>query len=108
MNVGFTKRQKIDRHFNYFGGYIQAGYFVTDRLQPALRYEIFDRNGTDRKGLLNIPSVGLNYFFPNLGIKLQAMYSYTARKGHASQSDRDEDNLGLATHSGVIMVQYSF
>ncbi|MCM1028249.1 MAG: OprO/OprP family phosphate-selective porin [Pseudoflavonifractor sp.] len=108
MHVGFTKRQKIDRSFNYFGGYLQAGYFVTDRLQPALRYELFDRNGSDRKGLLNIPSVGLNYFFPDLGIKLQAMYSYTARKGHANQSDRDEDNLGLSTHQAMVMVQYSF
>lgn len=108
MHVGFTKRQKIDRSFNYFGGYVQAGYFVTDRLQPALRYELFDRNGSDRKGILNIPSVGLNYFLPSLGLKLQAMYSYTARKGHATQSDRDEDNLGLSTHQGVLMVQYSF
>lgn len=108
MHIGFTRRQKIDRSFNYAGGYIQTGYFITPRIQPALRYELFDRNGSDRRGFLNIPSAGLNYYFPDLGIKLQAMYSYVARKGHATQSDRDEDNLGLATHQAMIMVQYTF
>lgn len=108
MNIGFTRRQKIDRSFNYLGGYLQAGYFITDRLQGALRYELWDRNGLDKGGLLNIPSVGANYFFPGLGIKLQAMYRYVGRTGHARQLDRDEDNLGLATHTGWLQVQYTF
>lgn len=108
MHVGFTKRQKIDRSFNYWGAYVQAGYFVTDRIQPALRYDFYDRNATDKGGLLNMPAVGVNYFFPNLNIKLQAMYQYTGRTGHDRQMDRDEDNLGLATHSATVQVQYTF
>ncbi|MCC8070546.1 MAG: OprO/OprP family phosphate-selective porin [Bacteroidales bacterium] len=108
MHVGFTKRQKIDRSFNYWGGYIQAGYFVTDRLQPALRYDLMDRNGTDKGGLLNAPAVGINYYFPELNIKLQAMYQYLGRTGHDRQLDRDEDNLGLAKHQAMVMVQYTF
>lgn len=108
MHVGFTKRQKIDRSFDYWGAYAQVGYFFTDRLQGAVRYDLMDRNATDKGGLLNMPAIGCNYYFPDLNIKLQAMYQYIGRTGHASQSDRDEDNLGLATHSAMVMVQYTF
>lgn len=108
MHVGFTKRQKIDRSFNYWGAYVQAGYFVTDRIQPALRYDFMDRNGTDKNGLLNMPAIGLNYYIPSCNLKLQGMYRYVGRTGHDRQLDRDEDNLGLATHTGTILVQYTF
>ena len=108
MHVGFTKRQKIDTAFNYLGGYVQGGYFVAPRLQMAARYDFMDRNGTDAKGFLNMPAVGFNYFFKGCGLKLQGMYQYTARSGHATQLDRDNDNLGLTTHSATFMLQYCF
>lgn len=108
MHVGFTKRQKIDRSFNYMGGYVQGGYFVTDRLQPALRYDFFDRNGLDKGGLLNMPAVGINYYFKGVNLKLQAMYRYMGRTGHKTQLDRDNDDLGLATHNGTVQIQYTF
>lgn len=108
MHIGFTKRQKIDKSYNYYGGYAQAGFFVTPKLQAALRYDIFERNSTGKGGLLNMPAVGANYFFDKINLKLQAMYQYTGRTGHARQMDRDEDNLGLATSSVVVMAQYTF
>lgn len=108
MHVGFTKRQKIDRSFDYMGGYVQAGYFVTDRLQPALRYDFFDRNGLDKGGFLNMPAVGLNYYFKGMNLKLQAMYRYMGRTGHKTQLDRDNDDLGLATHNATVQIQYTF
>ena len=108
MHVGFTKRQKIDKSYNYYGGYAQAGYFITPKLQGALRYDLFERNSTGKGGFLNMPAVGLNYFFDSINLKLQAMYQYTGRTGHDRQMDRDEDNLGLATSSAVIMAQYTF
>ena len=108
MNVGFTDRMKINDSYNYWGGYVQGGYFVAPRLQAAARYDFMDRNGTDKKGLLNMPAVGVNYFFPNSNLKLQAMYQYIGRTGHATQLDRDIDDLGLATHSATVMLQYSF
>lgn len=108
MRVGFTKRQKIENKYNYFGGYAQAGYFITPKLQGALRYDIFERNSTSKGGLLNMPAVGLNYFFDSINLKLQAMYQYTGRTGHARQMDRDEDNLGLATSSAIVMAQFTF
>lgn len=108
MNVGFTKRQKISESYNYLGGYVQGGYFVAPRLQAALRYDFFNRNGSDKDGWLNMPAIGMNYFFPNSNLKLQAMYQYTGRTGHETQLDRDNDNLGLATHSATVQLQYTF
>lgn len=108
MHIGFTERQKIYESYDYLGGYIQGGYFVAPRLQAALRYDLFNRNGTGKDGLLNMPAVGVNYFFKGCNLKLQAMYQYIARTGHATQLDRDNDNLGLATHSGTILLQYTF
>lgn len=108
MNVGFTKRQKIDETYHYLGGYVQGGYFVAPRVQVAARYDFFNRNGTDDDGFLNMPAVGMNYFFKGCNLKLQAMYQYIARWGHDTQLDRDNDNLGLATHSATVLLQYTF
>ncbi len=83
---------------------------VTFTLPPTacrtLRY--FNRNGTDDDGFLNMPAVGMNYFFRGCNLKLQAMYQYVARWVHHTQLDRDNDNLGLATHSATVMLQYTF
>lgn len=108
MNVGFTKRQKINESYNYLGGYVQGGYFVAPRVQVAARYDIFNRNGAGDDGFLNMPAVGMNYFFKGCNLKLQAMYQYVARWGHDTQLDRDNDNLGLATHSATVLLQYTF
>lgn len=108
MHIGFTKRQKINKSYDYFGGYAQVGYFITPSLQGALRYDLYERNSTAKGGLLNMPAIGANYFLSSINLKLQAMYQYTGRTGHARQLDRDEDNLGLATSSVVVMAQYSF
>ncbi|MBP5742408.1 MAG: porin [Paludibacteraceae bacterium] len=108
MHVGFTKRQKISESFDYVGGYVQGGYFITKSLQAALRYDFMDRNGLDADGFLNMPAVGFNYFFNRLNLKLQAMYQFTGRTGHQTQLDRDLDDLGLSMHKGVVQLQYSF
>ncbi|WP_308765170.1 porin [uncultured Bacteroides sp.] len=108
MNVGFTKRQKISESYNYLGGYVQGGYFVAPRVQAALRYEFYDRNGTDANGYLNMPAVGFNYFFRDCNLKLQAMYQYIGRSGHDTQLDRDNDDLGIVVHSACVLLQYTF
>lgn len=108
MHVGFTKRMKINETFNYFGAYAQVGYFATPQLQLAARYDFYDRNGSRLDGSLNSPAVGFNYFFPGTGLKLSAMYQYTGRWGHQTQLDRDNDDLGIATHSARVQLQYSF
>ncbi|MDY3069470.1 MAG: porin [Parabacteroides sp.] len=107
MNMHFTKiMQKPDK--NFWGAYAQAGYFITDKLQGAFRYDFYDRNGTDEGGLLNMPAVGVNYYFFNNNLKLQVMYQYLGRTGHATQNDRDDAALGLARHSATALLQFTF
>lgn len=108
MHVGFTKRQKIDQGYHYLGGYVQGGYFVTSRLQATARYDFFNRNGMDTNGFMNMPAVGVNYFFKGCNLKLQAMYQFVGRWGHDIQLDRDNDDLGIATHNATVMLQYTF
>lgn len=108
MHVGFTKRQKIDQGYHYLGGYVQGGYFVTSRLQATARYDFFNRNGMDTNGFMNMPAVGVNYFFRGCNLKLQAMYQFVGRWGHDTQLDRDNDDLGIATHSATVLLQYTF
>lgn len=108
MHVGFTDRQKIKDKFDYFGGYVQGGYFVAPQTQVALRYDFLDRNGSGKDGVLNMPAVGVNYFIKGTGLKLSAMYQYIGRTGHETQLDRDNDDLGVAKHSATVMLQYTF
>ena len=108
MHVGFTKRQKIDNTFNYWGAYAQVGYFVTPAVQLGVRYDFMDRNGTTKDGFLNMPAVVCNYYIPKVHLKLSAMYQYTGRYGHQTQLDRDNDDLGIATHYGSVQLQFSF
>lgn len=108
MNTGFTKRQKTDESYNFWGGYAQVGYFLTTQCQIGLRYDFFDRNGSSKDGLLNMPAASINYFVPKTNIKLSAMYQYIGRTGHATQLDRDLDDLGISTHTACLMLQYAF
>ena len=55
-----------------------------------------------------MPAAGINYYFFNSNLKLQVMYQYLGRTGHATQKDRDNDGLGLARHSATAMLQYTF
>ena len=80
MNVGFTKRQKIDEHYNYLGGYVQAGYFVAPRVQVAARYDFMNRNSTSKDGFLNMPAVGVNYFFKGCNHKLTSKFVFLANE----------------------------
>ena len=108
MHVGFTKRQKIDDKFNYWGTYAQLGYFVTPTVQLGVRYDFMDRNGTTKDGFLNMPAVVCNYYIPKVHLKLSAMYQFTGRYGHDAQLDRDNDDLGISTHHASVQLQFSF
>lgn len=108
MNMKFTEKQRNGLAYNFFGGYAQAGYFITPKLQGALRYDFLDRNSTKEDGILNLPAIGLNYYLFSYNLKFQAMYQYLGRWGHENQEERDNDDLGLARHAAVLMLQLSF
>ena len=108
MHVSFTERQKIDKNYNFWGCYGQLGYFFTRSLQAGLRYDFLDRNGSGKDGFLNMPAAVVNYYVNKCNLKLSAMYQFTGRYGHETQLDRDNDDLGLSTHSATLQLQYSF
>lgn len=108
MGVSFTDRQKIDEHLDYLGGYAQVGYFFSHQLQGGLRWDVMDRNGRGKDGFLNTPGVVLNWYVSRLNLKVSGMYQYTGRWGHDTQLDRDNDDLGIATHMATVQLQYSF
>ncbi|MDR1121229.1 MAG: OprO/OprP family phosphate-selective porin [Dysgonamonadaceae bacterium] len=108
LNVKFTQKQQITQPYNFIGGYIQGGYFISDKMQLALRYDLYDRNSVKTDGFLNLPACGVNYFIAGYNLKLQAMYQYLGRWGHADQMARDNDDLGLAQHFAQVMLQFSF
>ena len=108
MHVGFTKRQKIDDTFNYWGAYGQVGYFVVPTVQLGLRYDFMDRNSSKKDGFLNMPALVCNYYIPKVHLKLSAMYQFTGRYGHETQLDRDNDDLGISTHHASLQLQFSF
>ena len=108
MHVSFTERQKIDKSYNFWGCYGQLGYFFTKNLQAGFRYDFLDRNGSGKDGFLNMPAAVVNYYVNKCNLKLSAMYQFTGRYGHANQLDRDNDDLGLSTHSATLQLQYSF
>jgi len=109
LRMKFTKRQRNVREpYLFWGAYAQAGYFVTKKLQPVVRYDFMDRNSTSEAGFLNMPAVGLNWYALRSNLKLQVMYQYTGRWGHADQDSRDSDDLGMAMHGVTAMMQFSF
>ena len=108
LNMKWTKRMQRSGSFTSWGAYVHAGYFVTNKMQLAARYDFFDRNGTDLDGMLNMPGVGINYFFLGYNLKLQAMYQYIGKQGHKTQLERDNDDMGMPYHSATVMLQYSF
>lgn len=108
LNMKFTEKQNISPAYNFWGAYVQGGYFVTDKIQLAARYDFYDRNATRQAGILNAPALGFNYFIAGYNLKLQAMYQYLGKWGHKTQLDRDNDDLGLPKHFAQVMLQFSF
>ncbi|MDR1500526.1 MAG: OprO/OprP family phosphate-selective porin, partial [Tannerellaceae bacterium] len=108
LHMKFTRKQAVDKPYDFVGGYIQGGYFATKKMQLAARYDFFDRNSFHADGFLNLPALGVNYFISGYNLKLQAMYQYLGRWGHKDQLARDNDDLGLAQHAAQVMLQFSF
>ena len=75
MNVGFTKRQKIDETYHYLGGYVQGGYFVAPRVQVAARYDFFNRNGTGDDGFPEHAGCGYELFLQRLQFEVAGYVS---------------------------------
>ncbi len=88
------------------GFLIQGGYFVIpDKLQPYLRYEFLDQDGTAPNDNINIITGGFNYYFEKHALKFTADVVYVI-SGNSDQRIRPfgasdfSDGLGFGTFSG--------
>ncbi len=108
LSMDFVERQQESPVDSFWGSYAQAGYFVSKRLQPALRLELFDRNGIDEKGMLYTSAIGLNYYIVRHNLKLQTMYWYMGKIGHESEADANDDDNSLSEHQLCVQLQFAF
>ena len=86
---------------------VRRNYDLTFYLESKPRWR-FLVGGNISSTAFNQAYVGFNYFFTGVNLKLQAMYQFIGRTGHDTQLDRDNDDLGLAMHSGTVLLQYTF
>ncbi len=108
LNMDFVERQQVSPVYTFWGSYLQTGYFVTKKLQPALRIDVMDRNSVKEDGILYMPSAGLNYYLSGHNLKLQVMYQYLGKAGHASVSEANDDDNGMAEHQACVQLQFAF
>ena len=108
LNMDFVERQQQSPVYTFWGSYMQAGYFVNSKLQPALRLDLLDRNSIKEDGILFMPAVGLNYYLSGHNLKLQTMYQFMGKAGHNSLAEKNDDDNGLAEHRLCIQLQFAF
>lgn len=108
MSMDFVERQQESPVYTFWGSYAQAGYFVSSKVQPAVRVDLLDRNGTDEKGMLYMPAVGLNYYLSGHNLKLQAMYQFLGKAGHETTADANDDDNSLSEHQVCVQLQFAF
>ena len=108
MSMDFVERQQESPVYTFWGSYVQAGYFVSSKVQPAVRIDLLDRNGIDDAGMLYLPAVGLNYYLSGHNLKLQTMYQFLGKAGHDSTAEANDDDNSLSEHQVCIQLQFAF
>jgi hypothetical protein len=106
VNMSFVERQRGTAGRTFWGACSQIGYRFRGGLEPVVRLESFDRNSTSEAGVLLIPAVGLNYYFSDQNLKLQAMYQGLARIRYANDLAAHQDDNGMP--DGLFVVQLQF
>ena len=72
---------------NANGYYVSAAYFVTNKLQPVLKYDFYKNDNTDSNSEITNYVVGLNYWVTPK-VRLQANYTHKDNKD-SSKADSD-------------------
>lgn len=108
LNMKFVERQQIEENATFWGAYFQAGYFINEKWQPALRLDVYDRNSVENDGSLYMPALGINYYIMGHNLKLQAMYQYTGKAGHQNEFWANDDDNGMPEHMVCTQLQFAF
>ncbi len=106
LQMSFVERQRGTPGRLFWGAYSQAGYRFDFGLEPVVRFEAFDRNSATEPGVLLIPAVGLNYYFFDQNLKLQATYQGLARVGFKDDLSAHQDDNAMP--DGLFMLQLQF
>ncbi|MCW3804665.1 porin [Plebeiibacterium marinum] len=108
LSMDFVERQQTSPVYTFWGGYAQAGYFLSPKVQLATRFDMMDRNSIDEAGYLYMPAVGFNYFLAGHNLKIQTMYQFMGKAGHASVAEANDDDNGMSEHSVCVQLQFAF
>lgn len=105
LRMSFVERQRATPARAFWGGYTQLGYAVTKKIEPVVRLELFDRNSTDSRGVLAIPSVGVNYYLHDQNLRIQALYQGLVRARYATDEEAHRDDNGMPDGTFVLQLQ---
>jgi hypothetical protein len=88
-----------------FGSMGEIGYFLTERLEPVVRFEYLRPLDVEKSADSYAETVGLNYFLEKHQVKIQAaatlMHNLSGGFGTPSTSDRSGTLLILAATMGI-------
>lgn len=106
LQMSFVERQRGTPGRLFWGAYTQLGYRFESGFEPVVRVETFDRNSSTDPGLLLVPAAGLNYYFFDQNLKLQATYQGLVRLGYRDDLSAHQDDNAMP--DGLFMLQLQF
>jgi hypothetical protein len=87
-----------DNHVKTKGWVTEGGYAVTPMIQPVVRYDGFNANGTTA----DAKSVGLNYYLSKNNSKIQAMYAWLDNMSGSSSFSGSTSTTGSYGPSALL------
>ena len=106
LHMSFVERQRGTPGRLFWGAYSQVGYRFESGFEPVVRIESFDRNSASNPGVLLIPAVGLNYYFFDQNLKLQATYQGLVRVGYKDDLAAHQDDNAMPDGQFVLQLQF--
>jgi hypothetical protein len=105
LRMNFVERQRGAASRSFLGAYGQGGVELGRGVEPILRLEVFDRNSLSERGVLFLPSVGMNYYISGQNLKVSAVYQSLIRARYRTQLEAHQDDNAVYDHSGYVQLQ---
>ncbi len=107
LRMAFVERQRGVASRSFLGAYGQIGINAGLGLEPIVRFEVFDRNSLSERGVLLLPSVGMNWYLSGQNLKLSSVYQALIRARYRTELEAHQDDNAIYDHSGLIQLQFS-
>jgi Phosphate-selective porin O and P len=105
LRMNFVERQRGAASRTFLGAYGQGGVDLGRGVEPIIRLEVFDRNSLSERGVLFLPSVGMNYYLAGQNLKVSAVYQSLIRARYRTQLEAHQDDNAVYDHSGYVQLQ---